>query len=88
MSETTQLWQLWSYDVWGSEVNDRCCLNRDFELPIDANDEQIRKALVEGGYLKPRFMIDVDGCDDCQIEISLRRNGYPLFGLDCPRTRV
>ena len=80
---------LWSLDVWGNEregfeVNDRCCLSREFEVEhegSEADDEDIRLALVAGGYLKPRFRMAYDG-DEVSIFISHKASGRPLFQLE------
>ena len=39
MNTQKQVWDLWSYDVWGNaddgyDVNDRHCLNREIEIEV------------------------------------------------------
>ena len=39
MNTQKQIWDLWSYDVWGNaedgyNVNDRSCLNRKIEIEV------------------------------------------------------
>lgn len=78
-------WELWTYDVWGNEtdgwdVNDRTCLDREFALPTDSSDDEIKQALIDAGYLKPGFEIDLDG-DDMIVFVNQSNNDFPLFEL-------
>lgn len=50
----------------------------------DASDKAIVRALVEAGYLRPRFKFDVQG-DDGRIEITHAATGRPLLGLELER---
>jgi hypothetical protein len=84
----------------GWQVNDRCNLSRAFEIVSERiaynvgrtaecvsdvpSTEEIRRALVNAGYLKPSYRIETDG-DDCSIEVTQASNGYPLFGLNRER---
>jgi hypothetical protein len=72
---------LWSYDVWGNEedgweVNDRCALDRDIDVPefFSMNEKAILDAIDAG----PRCGIDWTQSDNCRIELTDRRNGKPL----------
>ena len=93
----TTSYTLWSLDVWGNEkdgyeVNDRCCMSRDFRIDCkeaQPTDEEVCRALVSGGYLKPRFRMDIGG-DDLVIEVNHKASGRPLFTLEwneCKRQR-
>jgi hypothetical protein len=46
-----------------------------------ASDKAIVKALVDAGYLRPRFKLEVEG-DDGRIEITHAPTGRPLLGLE------
>lgn len=84
-----QTWTLWSLDVLGNdddgyEVNDRCCLDRAFELPEDATDAQIVNALRENHYLSgwvKTSHIEIGG-DDLVIDVDWAKTGRPLFTLE------
>lgn len=86
----TQLWTIWSLDVWGNakdgfEVNDRCAIDRAFELPLDATDDQIIKALRAANILNPKqrpCRYEVDGSDETHIDINWASNGKPLLSLE------
>ena len=90
-------WDVWTYDVWGNhedgfDVNDRCCIARNYELaiPIETHnagtphefrsasptDRQIKKAL---GVLGA---IETEG-SDVMITVSLAKNGRPIGELIC-----
>ena len=74
-------WEVWSYDVLGNdndgyEVNDRACLNRNFQVKGDyPTDKEIREAL----GLK-RIKIDLDG-DDKDVYVTWAKNGMPIGEL-------
>lgn len=91
------IWELWTYDVWGNEkdgyeVNDRSCLDREYQIncvvqtanPSTAHafdyafptDYQIKKAF------ETRCAIDTDG-DDMYITVDRARDGYPIGEMHC-----
>lgn len=79
-------WRVYSLDVWGNqrdgfEVNDRCNVGT-IELPEDATDKQIIRAMVEQGYLRSsRFHFAIDG-DDMMMDIDHEPTGRPLYSLE------
>lgn len=91
------VWETWSYDVWGNardgwDVNDRRCLDRDYQLriPIEVcnagtaaafdhatpTDRQIRAVF----GIRCRF--ETDG-DDTSIYVTRERDGYPIGEMFC-----
>ncbi len=81
MNETRTLCTLWSYDVWGNEedgyeVNDRCALGRDYEIPdfLGVNE----KAILDAIDASPACGIDWTANDEYRIELTDRRTGKPL----------
>ena len=86
--------RVWTYDVWGNakdgyEVNDRRELTDYFhddkllQVPDDSDDTVIR-ALKDRGWLKKtaqKRWLDIQG-DGSSISIDVRRDGYPLLGLE------
>jgi hypothetical protein len=72
---------LWSYDVWGNElegydVNDRCCLDRAIEVPdfLMANE----RAILEAIDASPACGIDWTMSDGSTIELFSLHTGKPL----------
>lgn len=79
-----QTWSVYSLDVWGNpregfEVNDRCKVGT-VDIPEYAEDKGIIKALVDAGYLKPRFQFNIDG-DDMFLSIDHAASGRPVLQL-------
>lgn len=75
---------VWTLDVWGNpndgyEVNDRCKCGT-IELPDDADDMTIIRALIAEDYLSGSRHITIDG-DDLIIEVN-GRNDRPLLTLE------
>ena len=97
LSYTLWTFDVWGNEADGWEVNDRCKLASDFQITTKREDfnvgtaqefstfnptnDEIRKALVAGGYLKPRFQIETDGNGE-DIDVTQRSNDYPLFSLE------
>lgn len=80
---TKEAWTVWSLDVWGNdkegyEINDRSTIGS-VEIPADATDKQVIKALVDAEYLKPRFRFDIDG-DDTVLYVEYK--GRPVLQLE------
>ena len=78
-------YKLISYDVWGNakegfDVNDAHYTGLTVELPNDATDRQIVKALKVCGYLKKTLKtksVHIHGDDEFAIYFDDARNGKP-----------
>ncbi len=84
-TQSPTLCTLWSYDVWGNEeegweVNDRCALDRDIDVPefFGMNEKAILDAIDAGADVG----IDWTQSDEYRIELTDRRNGMPLGCLE------
>lgn len=76
-----QTYTLWSYDVWGNEedgweVNDRCALDRNLELPsTNSTDEEGILSEIRAGV---HVGIDWVLSDKYRLELTDRRTGKPI----------
>ena len=83
-----QTWTIWTLDVWGNardgyNVNDRCKSGK-IELPDDADDRAVVKALKADGWIKAGIhfsSIEIDG-DDYGMHVSQARDNRPIYQLE------
>lgn len=81
-------YQLWTYDIWGNakdgfEVNDRY-KQKIVELPENASNKQIRRALYDSGVFGRGIMtaaLDIDG--DPEYALYINHTARSVGGL-CP----
>lgn len=81
-------WKVLTLDVLGNEkdgyeVNASYYTGKEIELPAEPSDAQVRRALVEAGYLNKASQVrhlDFDG-DDQTININRKRDGRPLLTI-------
>jgi len=87
------VWEIWTYDVWGNakdgyEVNDRSCVNREYEMMIKIeicnqgtqrefksvypSNKQIREA-----FSLKKISLNLEG-DDTTIYVNHATDGYPI----------
>ena len=84
--DTMTTFRLYTYDVWGNEkdgyeVNDIFKTSETYEIPAEATDAHVIKALRKQGCFKARVLsrlIEIDG-DDETIYVSYK--GRPEFEL-------
>lgn len=82
-------YKLYGYDVWGNkrdgyEVNDVLPTGITIELPDEATDRQIVKALKDCGYLRrnARYSsFEVDGEADYRLIVDYTPTSYPVCEL-------
>jgi|CXWL01.1.fsa_nt_gi hypothetical protein len=87
--DTPRTWKIITYDVWGNEkdgyeINQSFYSGREVELPAEPEDEQVRAALIEAGYLKKSNQLrhlEFDGDGDGFVRVSRKRDSYPIVEL-------
>lgn len=76
-----QTYTLWSYDVWGNEkdgweVNDRCALDRNLELPSTNSTDE--RAILDAVEANAHVGIDWTQSDEYRLELTDRTTGKPI----------
>lgn len=79
-------YRFYSYDVWGNEedgfeVNDTFKTSHTVNLPLEASDEQIKKALKAEGIVAKKIKdddIDLEDLGEGWLGITDARNGRPF----------